>query len=495
MNTKNALISFVGKQDPLNKKGKPGPLLTLLARNKFHHVYLLYTESPKSNEMKSRARETADAIRKECSIDTTTTPIQIVNPADLEEVFRKTKQVFRKLRRRLEKYRIYISLTSGTPQMHISMFLLTASGEIHATMLYQPDPAHSDVVKEINPWKSEIPSILPHLPKGGPEAVIESSDTEEMCHQIGITGRSLAIRKAIDKAAGYAGYNVPVLILGESGTGKELFAKLIHQLSDRRDRRFLAFNCAAITETLAESALFGHKKGSFTDARTDKDGLFKQADGGTLFLDEIGELSPLVQAKLLRVLEDGTFIPLGGKNEEKVDVRIIAATNRDLEHMVNDGRFREDLYYRINILQISLPSLRDRKEDIPDLARHILEEFCKENDIKREFTEDAIRALMVYHWPGNVRQLRTVVWRLAIESREERIDYSDIELPTREEELVKSLPIEPYRGFNIGVFDEIRDYYYEKALQMTDGNQSKAGELLGLTGQAVHNWLKKKGRI
>ena len=495
MSKKKALISFVGRQDPLNKNGKPGPVLTLLSQREFRHVFLIYTRSPKKNDknMEERARQTAEMIEREYSINTTPVPLRVISPVDHEEVFRKTRDVFRRLNQDIKKYDVYLSLASGTPQMHIALFLLAASGEVHATMIYQPDPEHSSAVKEINPWQHEMPSILPPLPPGGPEPLPESERIEEICRETGIVGTSTPMRTAVDRACRNAEYDVPVLILGESGTGKELFAKLIHRLGiHRRNGNFLAFNCAAIPETLAESELFGHKKGSFTDARTDKEGLFKLADGGTLFLDEIGELSPMIQAKLLRVLEDGTFIPIGGRKEEKVNVRIIAATNRDLEQMVNDGRFREDLYYRINVLQIPLPPLRDRREDIPALARHILEEFCNAHDLKKEFSDEALRTLMRYHWPGNVRQLRTVVWRVAIESSGERIDYGDIRLPTGEEDLVRSLPVEPYRGFDIGILDDIRDYYYEKALQMTGGNQSRAGELLGIKAQAVSQWFKRR---
>ncbi|RMG04480.1 MAG: AAA family ATPase [Nitrospirae bacterium] len=495
--SKKALVTFVGKQDPWNKAGKPGPLLTLLdGRKGFSHVFLVYTKTSHES-MQEKAESVAREIKKRYSVRVTVLELELKSPADHEEVYKKTRGLFSAHKGVFDKYDLFINLTSGTPQMHIALFLLAASGEIKATMLYQPDPVHSPAIKEINPWQTDMPEILPRLPSGSPEPTVESTDLKEIIIELGIVGGSKSIKEALRKAARYANTDLPVLILGPSGTGKELFANLIHKLSKRRDGRFIPFNCAALTETIAESELFGYKKGAFTGAVTDRDGLFRQADGGTLFLDEVGELSPLVQAKLLRVLETGAFTPVGGNREERVDVRLIAATNRDLDEMVNEGRFREDLYYRLNVLQIQLPPLRDRREDIPELARHILTRFCKESGVEKEFTEEALRALMRYHWPGNVRQLRTVVWRLAVETDGKKIDLSDIVLPFQEVHNVTTLPIEPYNGFNLEeTVKTLEKYYYEKALEISGGNMSKAARLLGVSPQAVSQRLKtnKTGR-
>lgn len=206
-----------------------------------------------------------------------------------------------------------------------------------------------------------------------------------------------------------------VLIQGENGTGKEMVAKAIHSSSLRRDKRFISQNCSAFNENLLDSELFGHVKGSFTGAIRDKKGLFEVADGGTFFMDEIGDMSSALQVKLLRVLQEGMFIPVGGTEPKRVDVRIIAATNRDLRKMVDDGLFREDLYYRINVINIHVPPLRDRREDIPLLVEHFLQKYTRGAEANRKnISTDALDALMAYNWPGNVRQLENEIQRAIV---------------------------------------------------------------------------------
>ncbi len=221
-----------------------------------------------------------------------------------------------------------------------------------------------------------------------------------------------AVRKMIDQVAETKG---TVLITGESGTGKEVAARLIHSRSADANKKFVAINCAAIPENLLESELFGHKKGSFTGAVSDKEGLFKIANGGTVFLDELGELPKSLQAKLLRVLQEREITPVGDIKPIKIDIRLIAATNRDLSNEVASGSFRQDLYYRINVVQIVMPSLRDHIEDVPALARHFLDKYVRQfNKRPMRMSNDAVRALMEYHWPGNVRELENVIERAII---------------------------------------------------------------------------------
>ncbi len=213
-----------------------------------------------------------------------------------------------------------------------------------------------------------------------------------------------------------------VLLRGESGTGKELIARAICRLSPRMDQPFVSVNCAALTETLLESELFGHEKGAFTGAQSQRKGRFELAHGGTLFLDEIGDISPLFQAKLLRVLQEREFERVGGTTPVRVDVRLIAATNRNLEHMVKEGEFRADLYYRINVVSIHLPSLRERKEDIPAMAQFFLDRFNRDNGRSLRFTEEAMRVLLSCYWPGNVRELENCVERTATMAHDDTID-------------------------------------------------------------------------
>ena len=213
-----------------------------------------------------------------------------------------------------------------------------------------------------------------------------------------------------------------VLIQGENGTGKELIAKAIHFNSSRRERRFVVQNCSAFNDNLLDSELFGHKKGAFTGAISDKQGLFEVADGSTFFLDEIGDMSPALQVKLLRVLQEGTFIPVGDTQPKKVDVRIIAATNRDLKQMVEHGQYREDLYYRINVINVRIPQLRERKEDIPLLVDHFLRKQSKGNRARlKKLTKECMRRLMEYNWPGNIRELENEIERLVVLAGDEKL--------------------------------------------------------------------------
>ncbi len=233
---------------------------------------------------------------------------------------------------------------------------------------------------------------------------------EKIQKQVGIVGRSEAIRHIIRQIVSVAPTDLAVLITGESGTGKEIVAKAIHELSPRRNKPMISVNCGAIPEGILESELFGHEKGAFTGAVASKKGYFELADGGTIFLDEIGEMPLQTQVKLLRVLENGEFMRVGSGEVRRVDVRVIAATNRDLAVMVQQGQFRQDLYFRLKAASIYIPPLRERREDIPLLIEHFVQQVLKRNNIEfAGFTDEAMQLLMTYDWPGNVRELRNVI--------------------------------------------------------------------------------------
>ncbi len=292
-----------------------------------------------------------------------------------------------------------------------------------------------------------------------------------------------------------------VLLTGESGTGKDLLAKVIHYASSRAAKSFLNITCSALPETLLESELFGHERGAFTDARQQKRGLFEQADQGTLFLDEIGETVPTLQAKLLRVLEEKAFRRLGSVSDIKVDVRIIAATNQDLEKQVRDGRFREDLYYRLNVLRIAMPPLRERGDDVVLLAEYFARGFAREfrrpaQTLSRA-AEDALRA---YTWPGNVRELRNVIERAVLLSESDILEPDDFDnlQPLRAQPPVVSglasmdavgLPAEGLR------LDEVERRLIELALERTRGNQTRAAALLGLHRDQIRYRMEKYGLL
>ncbi|MCL4692396.1 MAG: sigma-54 dependent transcriptional regulator [Candidatus Hydrogenedentes bacterium] len=288
-----------------------------------------------------------------------------------------------------------------------------------------------------------------------------------------------------------------VAIHGESGTGKELVARGIHQLSGRASKPFVAVNCGGFPENLLESELFGHKKGSFTGAYEDKEGLFVVADGGTLFLDEIGEMPMALQVKLLRVLDNSVIHPVGGTVGKKVDVRIISATNRDLAQMAHEGAFREDLYYRLNVIPITVPPLRDRADDIPLLIRHFLKvhaEKMKRGEMR--VSEDVESLLLGYPWPGNVRELTNLLERAVALCRGDVIEISDLPPNVRDHvstpgESAKELP---QGGLDLEEYvAEIETSLIKQALQSTRYSQKRAADLLGLTARSLRYRLKKYG--
>ena len=261
--------------------------------------------------------------------------------------------------------------------------------------------------------------------------------------KFGLIGNSEAFLRVIESIRQVAPTNITMLITGESGTGKEMIARTIHQLSERREKPLLTVNCGAIPEGILESELFGHEKGAFTGAVEARKGYFELADGGTLFLDEIGEMPLGTQVKLLRVLEEKEFMRVGGTKIQRVDVRVLAATNKDLEFAVNRGEFRKDLFYRLNAVKIDIPPLRERREDIRRLAVRFAEDVCKENNIDFQgFDEDALEYLESYSWPGNIRELRNIVERVIILEKGKRIDRTVLENHLKQEvEYERNLPV------------------------------------------------------
>ena len=289
--------------------------------------------------------------------------------------------------------------------------------------------------------------------------------------------------------------NSTVLITGESGTGKDLLAKVIHYSSSRARRPFLNITCSALPETLLESELFGHERGAFTDARQQKRGLFEQADEGTVFLDEVAETVPTFQAKLLRFLEERAFRRLGGTADIKVDVRVIAATNQDLEKTVRDGKFREDLYYRLNVLRVEMPPLRDRGDDVLLLARRFVRTFGSElRRPAQTLSPAAEQALLAYHWPGNVRELRNLVERaviLAEGNTLEPSDFKSLQTMGRSVQAASGGDIQlPSEGLNL---EEVERKLVTMALERTKGNQTKAAALLGLHRDQIRYRIEKFG--
>jgi DNA-binding NtrC family response regulator len=303
---------------------------------------------------------------------------------------------------------------------------------------------------------------------------------------IGASAKMLSVYKSI---ALVAESKTTVLIQGESGTGKELVARAIHAKGPRAARPFLAVNCGALTETLLESELFGYVKGAFTGATADKEGLFHAARGGTLFLDEVSETSPALQVKLLRVLQQEECTPVGGTRSLSTDVRVIAASNQNLETLVSAGRFRKDLYYRLNVVTIVVPPLRDRPEDIPKLIAHFVRRMRADGVASPRLSARALDRLIAYPWPGNVRELENTIERLALFSRGRTVEAEDLPerfrepKPRAEESLFEGLP----------TLDEIERRYLVHVLGRVEGNRTRAAEILGIDRRTLYRMLERHG--
>jgi two-component system, NtrC family, response regulator HydG len=281
-----------------------------------------------------------------------------------------------------------------------------------------------------------------------------------------------------------------VLILGESGTGKEMIARAIHHHSVRAEGPFIPLNCAAVPETLLESELFGYLRGAFTDARKDRRGLFQEASGGILFLDEISEIPINLQAKLLRVIEDKDVRPLGANQSERVDTRIVSACNLDLEHLVEQGRFRQDLYYRLNVIRIELPPLRERAEDIPLLAEHFLHKFAPQAKRKIDaIDQEALAALMNYRWPGNVRELEHTIERAVLLGKEASVGLKDLPLQSQASN-GSSVPLAAAVA-NAYTLRDLEREYILRVIESTHGNKAEAARILGVDRTTLYRKLEE----
>ncbi len=372
----------------------------------------------------------------------------------------------------------------------ITFILLTAQGTIESAVEAIKDGAYDYLSKPVDPQRLKI--LL--------QKAVERQDTlrevrllRRQLREQGsfgrIVGNSPGIRslyRVIEQAAPTA---ASVLIWGESGTGKELVAQTIHELSPRASFPFVAINCAAIPETLLESEIFGHEKGAFTGAHDRRTGVFELAHPGTLFLDEIAEMVPATQVKLLRVLQERTFRRLGGRQEQSVDVRVIAATNRDPSEAVRDVKLREDLYYRLNVFTIDLPPLRDRRADIPLLVQTFLNEFnTRNNKAVRAVDQEAMYLLERYPWPGNIRELRNVIERATILAEGDFIEARHLPPPvvSRSEQTLPTVTLSP--GTTV---DEAERRLILLTLEHTRNNKTRAAEILGISLKTLHNKLNR----
>jgi DNA-binding NtrC family response regulator len=372
----------------------------------------------------------------------------------------------------------------------ITFILLTAQGTIESAVEAIKDGAYDYLSKPVDPQRLRI---LLQKALERQETLREVRLLRRQLREQGsfgrIVGNSPGIRslyRVIEQAAPTA---ASVLIWGESGTGKELVAQTIHELSPRASFPFVAINCAAIPETLLESEIFGHEKGAFTGAHDRRTGVFELAHRGTLFLDEIAEMMPATQVKLLRVLQERTFRRLGGRQEQSVDVRVIAATNRDPAEAVRDGKLREDLYYRLNVFTVDLPPLRERRADIPLFVQTFLNEFnTRNNKSVRAVDQEAMYLLERYPWPGNIRELRNVIERATILSEGDFIEARHLPPPvvSRSEQALPTVTLSP--GTTV---DEAERRLILLTLEHTRNNKTRAAEILGISLKTLHNKLNR----
>jgi DNA-binding NtrC family response regulator len=374
----------------------------------------------------------------------------------------------------------------------VPVILMTAYGSIEAAVEAMRSGANNYVLK---PFSLEEIKRVVRKELEVRQLVDENRNLrEELGKRYGypnIVAKSARMQEVLAAVERVAPTNSTVLIGGESGVGKELIARAIHQHSTRSRGPFIKINCTAIPENLLESELFGYEKGAFTGATASKPGKFELADKGTLFLDEIGDVPTATQAKLLRVLQEREFERLGGTRTIKVDVRMIAATNRDLRAALEEGTFREDLYYRLNVVPIDVPPLREHKEDIPGLVEHFLAQLSKENGKQiRGVAPQAMQTLVNFHWPGNVRELQNIVERAVTFARGDSIELSDIHLDVAPAKGSSGAPEFLPPGITL---DNWEDEMIREALHRANGNKSQAARLLGLTRNALRYRLSKIG--
>ncbi len=411
-----------------------------------------------------------------------------------------------KLARIADEQRFLNRLGVYQPDLPFIAVPIKVGGNLQGVLAVQPDKPEDGLLEERAQFVEMVANLIGQSLRLSLEVAQEKSTLVEerdslrrtVRHQFGfdsMVGRSAAMRRVFDQARLVAKWNTTVLIRGETGTGKELIANAIHYNSPRARNAMVRLNCAALPENLLESELFGHERGAFTGAVEARKGRFEQANGGTLFLDEIGEVSPPFQAKLLRILQEGEFERVGGSRTIKVDVRIIAATHRDLETAVDMGDFREDLFYRLNVMPIFLPALRERIEDIPEIARHLLGKIGNDQKRKLSLTDMAQRRLANHDWPGNVRELENCLERAAVLSEDGRIDVDLIRFPSsRERPASKTtrpgLATGPVTPPVTSEIDPDAPNLSEKervisALEQAGWVQAKAARILGMTPRQI----------
>lgn len=515
------LFTFAGNRDPYNPemvKGvfTDGPVLTLLTERSFHAIHIFTNPGSLPNAQRLQK----EISRRKGDVRTRIHNIDIPDPTDYEALFLNMSARCREI---LEEYgdrqpACFIATASGTPQMQTVWFLMAQSGIVPATLLKITPPRflrpQQKAVSEIRLSLATFPQITPPSPvtldiaatclrkeklEAERDALIREFSGLQMI------GRSPALTRVMDTVKAVALYDSAVLIQGETGTGKELVARAIHFNSPRKEEPLIVVNCAAIPETLVESELFGHQKGAFTGATQQKKGKFELADGGTIFLDEIGDMPLPAQAKILRVLQDKAITRVGGEKTIRADVRIIAATNRNLTLCITDGKFREDLYYRLKVIDIPMPALRERTEDITLLTEYFLDRHNARYRQQKQFSREAMKLILSYAWPGNIRELENAIERAFVLSKGSVIKEDDlppeITLPiallpklsgNTDRANTTAITIPP-EGIDLDAhLHDLEKVHYEEAIRMKDGNREAAARLLNIKPHTFRKRAKGK---
>ena len=369
--------------------------------------------------------------------------------------------------------------------------MMTAYGSIENAVEAMKAGAYHYITKPVN--LDELELVIGRALKSRQIEAENANLHEQLDRKFGLEnliGQSPAMLQMFDIIRQVAPTRASVLITGETGTGKELVAHAVHNLSPRKGGPFVAVHAAALPTTLLESELFGHEKGAFTGAVERRAGRFEMADGGTIFLDEVGELEPAMQVKLLRVLEERKFERIGGNKTIEVDVRLVAATNRDLKKLVGEGKFRDDLFYRLSVVTVNLPPLRERRDDVPLLVAAFNRQYSEENNVPiREITQEAVNLLMAYDWPGNVRELRNTLEQMVVLAHGDRLTVRNIPATIRSgADLTKISVVRP--GVTMTV-EEAERQLIVQALKETDGNRTKAADKIGMSRRTLHRKLKR----
>ena len=497
------LFAWIGKTDLKASQGELGdslgPIGQAVKKRNYSHIVLL------SNYKKDEEKQFIDWLKTIASSTIFKYHKDLTSPTEFGEIYEAVVYAISDVKKKLNEKEFHSTyhLSPGTPAMAAVWILLSKTSHPAEIIESSPEKGVKTVSLPFDISADYVPDILKpeddtvlKLTQGLPP---ESPEFGSIIH------RSKEMKRVIAQARRLAVHNVPVLVQGESGTGKELFARAIHTSSLRKDKPFIAVNCGSIPPELVESEFFGHKKGSFTGAFSDREGHFSVADGGTLFLDEIGDLPLPAQVKLLRAIQEKVIMKVGESKSQSINVRIIAATNRNLIEDVSSGRFREDLFHRVSVGVLNLPPLRDRHGDLDPIIDHILEtinkEFGDKHGWKQKKLSAGARNLMHRHpWPGNVRELFNTLSRASIWTPNEIIETDDIRAALfsvgnsqKSNEMILNRPLG--NGFSLSnVIAEVARNYLKRAIAESKGNKTKIASLLGLSNyQTVSNWMKKYG--